>query len=245
LIILREVFIDLEETTLKIAVIGAMEQEVEALRATLENSQTETIAKSEYTTGTINGKEVILLKSGIGKVNAAMATTILLEKYNPDVVINTGSAGGFDPELEVGAVVISDEVRHHDCDVTAFGYEIGQMAGMPAAYLADEKLINVAKEAVTEVGEHPFAVGLICSGDVFMADPVRTEQVRKNFPTMKACEMEAAGVAQVCYQFEKPFVVIRALSDIAGKQSNLSFDEFLPIAAKHSTEIVLKTIEKL
>ena len=83
-------FIDLEETTLKIAVIGAMEQEVEALRATLENSQTETVAKSEYTTGTINGKEVILLKSGIGKVNAAMATTILLEKYNPDVIINTG-----------------------------------------------------------------------------------------------------------------------------------------------------------
>ena len=230
---------------MKIAIIGAMEQEVEALRATVENAQTETIANSEYTTGTINGKDVVLLKSGIGKVNAAMSTTILLSKYAPDVVINTGSAGGFDPELEVGAVVISDEVRHHDCDVTAFGYEIGQMAGMPAGYMADEKLIEVAKQAVAEVGEHKAAVGLICSGDVFMADPVRTEEVRKNFPTMKACEMEAAGVAQVCYQFGTPFVVIRALSDIAGKQSNLSFDEFLPIAAKHSTQIVLKTIEKL
>ena len=230
---------------MKIAIIGAMEQEVEALRATVENAQTETIANSEYTTGTINGKDVVLLKSGIGKVNAAMSTTILLSKYAPDVVINTGSAGGFDPELEVGAVVISDEVRHHDCDVTAFGYEIGQMAGMPAGYAADEKLIEVAKQAVAEVGEHKAAVGLICSGDVFMADPVRTEEVRKNFPTMKACEMEAAGVAQVCYQFGTPFVVIRALSDIAGKQSNLSFDEFLPIAAKHSTQIVLKTIEKL
>jgi adenosylhomocysteine nucleosidase len=239
------VFIDLEEKEMKIAIIGAMEQEVEALRATVENAQTETIANSEYTTGTINGKDVVLLKSGIGKVNAAMSTTILLSKYAPDVVINTGSAGGFDPELEVGAVVISDEVRHHDCDVTAFGYEIGQMAGMPAGYAADEKLIEVAKQAVAEVGEHKAAVGLICSGDVFMADPVRTEEVRKNFPTMKACEMEAAGVAQVCYQFGTPFVVIRALSDIAGKQSNLSFDEFLPIAAKHSTQIVLKTIEKL
>lgn len=230
---------------MKIAVIGAMEQEVELLRASLQNVQTETIANSEYTSGTFEGKEVILLKSGIGKVNAAMSTTILLEKFQPDVVINTGSAGGFDPSLEVGAVVISDEVRHHDVDVTAFGYEIGQMAGMPAAYQSDAKLMQIAKEAVEEVGEHQAAVGLICSGDVFMADPTRVEAVRELFPTMKACEMEAAAVAQVCYQFGTPFVVIRALSDIAGKQSNISFDEFLPIAAKHSTEVVLKAITKL
>lgn len=230
---------------MKIAVIGAMEQEVELLRAALQNVTTETIANSEYTAGTYEGKEVVLLKSGIGKVNAAMSTTILLEKYQPDVVINTGSAGGFDPALTVGAVVISDEVRHHDVDVTVFGYEIGQMAGMPAAYKSDEKLMAIAKEAVEEVGEHQAAVGLICSGDVFMADPVRVESVRQQFPTMKACEMEAAGVAQVCYQFGTPFVVIRALSDIAGKQSDISFDEFLPVAAKHSTEVVLKAITKL
>lgn len=230
---------------MKIAVIGAMEQEVELLRGALQNVTTETIANSEYTVGTYEGKEVVLLKSGIGKVNAAMSTTILLEKYQPDVVINTGSAGGFDPELSVGSIVISDEVRHHDVDVTAFGYEIGQMAGMPAAYKSDEKLMAIAKEAVEDVGEHQAAVGLICSGDVFMADPVRVEAVREQFPTMKACEMEAAGVAQVCYQFGTPFVVIRALSDIAGKQSDVSFDEFLPVAAKHSTEVVLKAITKL
>lgn len=131
-----------------IAVIGAMEQEVELLRGALQNTKTETIANSEYTTGTYEGKEVVLLKSGIGKVNAAMSTTILLEKYNPKVVINTGSAGGFDAALKVGDIVISDEVRHHDVDVTAFGYEIGQMAGMPAAYKSDEKLMEVAKQAV-------------------------------------------------------------------------------------------------
>ncbi len=230
---------------MKIAVIGAMEQEVELLRATLEGTHTEVIANSEYTTGTYKGKEIVLLKSGIGKVNAAMSTTILLQQYQPDVVINTGSAGGYDPALDVGAVVISDEVRHHDVDVTIFGYEIGQMAGMPAAYKADDKLIKVAQQAVAEVDEHPSAVGLICSGDAFMNDPVRVESVRKDFPTMKAVEMEAAAVAQVCYQFGTPFVVIRALSDIAGKESNISFDEFLPTAAKHSTEVVLKAIEKL
>lgn len=230
---------------MKIAVIGAMEQEVELLRGALQNTETITIANSEYTTGTYEGKDIVLLKSGIGKVNAAMSTTVLLQQFKPDVVINTGSAGGFDTSLEVGAIVISDEVRHHDVDVTVFGYEIGQMAGMPAAYTSDAKLMEIAKQAVTEVGEHQYGVGLICSGDVFMSNPARVEAARKDFPTMKAVEMEAAAVAQVCHQFNTPFVVIRALSDIAGKESNISFDEFLPVAAKHSTEIVLKAITKL
>lgn len=230
---------------MKIAVIGAMEQEVELLRNALTNTETQTIANSEYTTGTYEGKEVVLLKSGIGKVNAAMSTTILLHTFKPDVVINTGSAGGYDPALEVGAVVISDEVRHHDVDVTIFGYEMGQVPQMPPAFKSDEKLMDIAKLAVTEVGEHQYGVGLICSGDSFMNDPVRVEKVREYFPQMKAVEMEAAAVAQVCHQFGTPFVVIRALSDIAGKESNISFDEFLPVAAKHSTEIVLKAITKL
>lgn len=236
---------ELEETNMKIAVIGAMEEEVELLRNALENSEVTTIANSEYTTGTYKDKEVVLLKSGIGKVNAAMSTTVLLYEFKPDIVINTGSAGGYDPTLEVGAVVISDEVRHHDVDVTIFNYEMGQVPQMPAAFKADKRLINLAEEAVSEIGEHQYGVGLICSGDSFMNDPERVAKVREYFPQMKAVEMEAAAVAQVCYQFKTPFVVIRALSDIAGKESNISFDEFLPVAAKHSTEIVLKTIEKL
>src|SRR5690242_1155278 len=141
---------------MKIAVIGAMEQEVELLRNALTNTETQTIANSEYTTGTYEGKEVVLLKSGIGKVNAAMSTTILLHTFKPDVVINTGSAGGYDPALEVGAVVISDEVRHHDVDVTIFGYEMGQVPQMPPAFKSDEKLMEIAKQAVTEVGEHQY-----------------------------------------------------------------------------------------
>ncbi|ETT82390.1 5'-methylthioadenosine/S-adenosylhomocysteine nucleosidase [Viridibacillus sp. FSL R5-0477] len=230
---------------MKIAVIGAMEEEVELLRATLENTTSTTIANSEYTTGTYKGHDVILLKSGIGKVNAGMSTTILLHQFKPDVVINTGSAGGFDENLEVGAVVISDEVRHHDVDATIFGYEMGQVPQMPAAFKSDEMLRKVAEEAVAELGEHQFATGLISTGDSFMNDPGRVALVRSHFPQMKAAEMEAAAVAQVCHQFGTPFVVIRALSDIAGKESNISFEEFLPVAAKHSTEIVLRVIEKL
>lgn len=230
---------------MRIAVIGAMEQEVELLRNEIGNAETKIIANSEFTIGTYKNHEVILLKSGIGKVNAAMTTTILLNEFKPDYVINTGSAGGYDPALEVGAIVISDEVRHHDVDVTAFGYEIGQVPQLPAAFKSNERLMKLAEEAVMEIGEHQAATGLIATGDIFMHNPEKVEEVRNNFPQMKACEMEAAAVAQVCHQFEVPFVVIRALSDIAGKESSISFDEFLPVAAKHSTEIVLHVIEKL
>ena len=230
---------------MKIAVIGAMEQEVEALRLAIENPQTSVIANSEYTEGTYAGHDVVLLKSGIGKVNAAMSTAILLHHFKPDAVINTGSAGGFDSLLEVGAIVISDEVRHHDVDVTAFGYEMGQVPQLPAAFMSDSKLRKLAEEAVEELGQHQFASGLIATGDSFMSDPARVESVRTHFPHMKAVEMEAAAVAQVCHQFDVPFVVIRALSDIAGKESSISFDEFLPTAAEHSTQIVLHVISKL
>ncbi|MGK7377837.1 5'-methylthioadenosine/S-adenosylhomocysteine nucleosidase [Planococcus sp. 1R117A] len=230
---------------MKIGVIGAMEEEVELLRGSLENARVEEIANCEFTSGTYKGQEVVLLKSGIGKVNAAMSTTLLLQQYKPDMVINTGSAGGFDQELEVGAIVISDEVRHHDVDVTVFGYEMGQVPQLPAAFRSDENLVSIAVKAVEELGEHPYAVGLIATGDSFMNDAERVEKVRGFFPDMKASEMEAAAVAQVCHQFNVPFVVIRALSDIAGKESNISFDEFLPVAAKHSTEIVLNVVERL
>lgn len=230
---------------MRIGVIGAMEEEVELLRNQLANTSVREIANSEFTTGTYKGQELILLKSGIGKVNAAMTTTILMQEFKPDLVLNIGSAGGFDEELEVGAVVISDEVRHHDVDATVFGYELGQVPQMPAAYIANKELVELAVQAVDDIGEHQHAVGLIATGDSFMSDPERVASVKQQFPAMKAAEMEAAAVAQVCFQYDTAFVVIRALSDIAGKESSISFEEFLPVAAKHSTEIVLRVIEKM
>ncbi|SIT82641.1 5'-methylthioadenosine/S-adenosylhomocysteine nucleosidase [Edaphobacillus lindanitolerans] len=230
---------------MKIAVIGAMEEEVELLRSRMENASTTVIANSEFTEGRLAGQDAVLLKSGIGKVNAAMSTTVLLDRFKPDAVINTGSAGGFHHDHEVGTVVVSTEVRHHDMDATAFGYEPGQVPQMPPAFPADPELLRIAAEAVEEIGEHPHAEGLIVTGDVFMSDPDRVEAVRKQFPGVLAAEMEAAAVAQVCHQFEVPFVVIRALSDIAGKDSAVSFDEFLPAAATHSAETVIAAISKL
>ncbi|MDP4083423.1 MAG: 5'-methylthioadenosine/S-adenosylhomocysteine nucleosidase [Bacillota bacterium] len=227
---------------MKIGIIGAMEEEVALLRENIQGSTVATVAGCEFTFGKMHGVDVILLKSGIGKVNAAMSTTILLEKFNPDFIINTGSAGGFNPMLNVGDAVISTEVRHHDVDVTAFGYEFGQVPQLPAAFLADEKLVAIALQAGREIKDIQIVKGIIASGDSFISDPVRVDFIRTKFDNLQAVEMEAAAIAQVAYQFQIPFVIIRSLSDIAGKESDVSFDQFLDKAALHSASLVMKMI---
>ncbi|MGV3466665.1 MAG: 5'-methylthioadenosine/S-adenosylhomocysteine nucleosidase, partial [Heyndrickxia sp.] len=156
---------------MKAAIIGAMEEEVALLRENIENPKFQTIAGYEFISGMMKGKDVVLLRSGIGKVNAAMSTAILLQEFKPDVVINTGSAGGFDPKLQVGDIVISNEVRHHDVDVTAFGYEYGQVPQMPPAFIADEQLIKVAEDCAKKINEMQVVIGLIATGDSFMSEP--------------------------------------------------------------------------
>ncbi len=230
---------------MKIAIIGAMEEEVALLRENIKNKTKDTVAGCEFTFGEMHGADIMLLKSGIGKVNAAMSTTILLEKYKPDCIINTGSAGGFNPMLNVGDAVISSEVRHHDVDVTAFGYEYGQVPQLPPAFSADEKLVALAEEAAKEISEIQIVKGVIATGDSFMSDPEKVAFVRQKFADLQAVEMEAAAIAQVAYQFAVPFVIIRSLSDIAGKESNVSFDQFLDQAARHSAELVMKMVALL
>ena len=230
---------------MKVGIIGAMEPEVAILRAQISNCEITTIAGCEFYFGQLAGHDVILTRSGIGKVAASMATTILLDRYAPDCVINTGSAGGFDPELRVGDVVISDEVRHHDVNVTAFGYEPGQLPQQPAAFVSDEKLIAVARQVMDQFPEMQSRIGLICTGDQFMCEPEHIEQVRQTFPTMMAAEMEAAAIAQVCHQFKLPFVVIRSLSDIAGTESPSSFEEYLEVAAKNSSDMIVAMLKQL
>lgn len=222
---------------MKAGIIGAMEQEVTLLRDKIENRQTLSIAGCEIYTGTLNGVEVALLKSGIGKVSAAMGTVLLLERCRPDFIINTGSAGGLAASLKVGDIVVSDEVRYHDADVTAFGYEPGQMAGCPAAFPADDKLITAAERCISQLNLHAVR-GLVVSGDAFINGSGPLARIRTTFPQAIAVEMEATAIGHVCHQFATPFVVIRAISDVADQESHLSFDEFLSVAAKQSSLLV-------
>lgn len=230
---------------MRIGIIGAMEEEVVLLREQLTELQEKKMAGCEFYKGYLNNQEVVILKSGIGKVNAAIGTTLMIEMYQPDAILNTGSAGGFHSELNVGDVVISTEVRHHDVDATIFGYEFGQVPQMPANYLPDQRLVEAAVKAAERVENIQVAKGLIASGDSFMSDHERVEDIRRKFPSLYAAEMEAAAIAQTCHQFGMPFVIIRSLSDIAGKDARVSYDQFLKTASKNSAELVQKIVEEL
>lgn len=230
---------------MRIGIIGAMDEEVDLLLSKMADIEEINLAGSEFYKGKIDNQEVVLLKSGIGKVNAAMGTALLIEKFHPDVIINTGSAGGFHKELNVGDVVISTEVRHHDVDVTIFGYEYGQVPRMPAYFSPDDNLVSVAEKSAEKINDIQVVKGLIASGDSFMNDPERVELIRSKMPDLYAAEMEAAAIAQVAHQFQVPFVIIRSLSDIAGKDSNVSFDQYLETAAKNSAELILLMLEEL
>ncbi|MGP9498013.1 MULTISPECIES: 5'-methylthioadenosine/S-adenosylhomocysteine nucleosidase [unclassified Halomonas] len=230
----------------RIGIIGAMAQEVGILVEQLDNAERYEHAGFVFHTGMRHGLEVVILQSGIGKVNAAVGTAILLERHHPDAIINTGSAGGFASDLNIGDVIISDEVRHHDVDAVVFGYEIGQVPGMPAAYLADVQLRTIARQAIKEVGEVNVREGLIATGDAFMSDPAHVAATQAHFPSMLAVEMEAAAIAQTCHLYQCPFVVIRALSDIPGNDDNhLSFEQFLDVAAAHSSRMVDHMLQTL
>lgn len=229
---------------MKVGIIGAMAQEVAILLEKMDSPKLTELAGCKIYQGQIEGVDVALLQSGIGKTAAAVGTTLLLQLTQPDLVINTGSAGGLDSRLNVGDIVISNEVRHHDVDVTAFGYEKGQLPANPPAFLADEKLAVLAVSQTQQAGFNAVS-GLVCSGDLFVNGAAMIARIRQDFPSVAAVEMEAASIAQVCHAFSVPFVVVRAISDVADKESHLSFDEFLPLAAEKSSAIVLLMLKQL
>lgn len=230
---------------MKVGIIGAMEPEVILLQRQLKQSAEHNLNGIKFSTGILNEIDVIILQSGIGKVSAAIGTTLMIHHFQPKMIINTGSAGGFESDLNIGDIIISKEVVHHDVDVTAFGYAIGQVPQQPAAYLPDQKLIEAAQEAIAKLGNVKAKEGLICTGDSFICTPEKTKEIVKNFPTISACEMEAAAIAQTCHQLKVPFVVIRSLSDNANNDSPVDFDSYIEKAGQHSAEMVMYILEIL
>ncbi len=230
---------------MKAGIIGAMEPEVAILKAKLSNCEASTYAGYTFYQGQLDDNDVVIVQSGIGKVAAALATAILIDRFQPDYIVNTGSAGGFEPSLKVGDIVISSEVRYHDVDLTVFGYEIGQLPANPAAYIPHETLVTAAKAGIDKLENIQTMIGLITTGDTFMTKEDDIAKARANFPSMAAVEMEGAAIAHTCHQFNVPFVIIRSLSDIAGKESATSFDEYLATASVNSSQLVLNMLNAL
>lgn len=230
---------------MKAGIIGAMEPEVAILKGQLTNPEVTEIAGFTFYQGQLNGDDVVIVQSGIGKVAAALATALLIDKFAPDYVVNTGSAGGFDQSLKVGDIVVSSEVRYHDVNLTVFGYEIGQLPANPAAFIPHPTLVEAAKKGIEKLDNINTLVGLITTGDTFMTADEDIAKARANFPTMAAVEMEGAAIAQTCHKFDVPFVVIRSMSDIAGKESPSSFEAYLETASVNSSQLVLNMLAEL
>ena len=235
-----------------IGIIGAMEEEVKLLRQALQNPVSMTKGELTFWTGELSEVPVVLVQCGIGKVNAAAACTLLIEKYSPQMIINTGSAGGLAPNLTFGDILVATTLVQHDMNVTAFGYALGQVPGLPARFASDKNLAETARRCANllhDSGEFPSSVqivlGQIGSGDTFVHQPDYINQLKANFPEMSVVEMEGAAIAQVCHLFRIPFVVIRAVSDVAGKESPMTFDEFLPLASQRSSQLVRQLIKEL
>ena len=236
-----------------IGIIGAMEDEVVFLRGLMTGTKIAETGCFTFYSGELEGKSAVLLRCGIGKVNAAVGCALLINTYKPDFVINTGSAGGIGNfsggTMHIGDVIISSGLLYYDVDVTAFNYAPGQIPGQPPVFPIDEKLIVRAEQAVNQLktektlpADLNYCRGLIGSGDEFMCKPESIAKVRQLFPDIQAVEMEGAAIAHCCRLFSVPALIIRALSDIAGTESPVSFDKFLPVAARHSAEIVHRII---
>jgi len=229
-----------------IAILGAMDAEIEKLLPEISQRQVHTVAANTYYTGFIQGKPVVVARSGVGKVNAAITTYVLINQFDVSSIIFTGIAGAASPKLNVADVVISTALVQHDVDLTAFGAPKGQLHGYDDRYFyADKKLqtlaINAAKDAIGETRVHS---GIIATGDQFIADKAVVSMLLTEFNAM-AVEMEGAAVAQVADMFKTPLVVIRTISDKADGSAHLVYSEAKQVTADNSVAITLNMIGKL
>ncbi len=227
-----------------IGIIGAMDEEVFYLKEKMEDVEEITSSNISFYKGKISGKDVVLVKSLIGKSNAAMSATILLEKFDIKYVINIGSAGGLKHDANISDLVIASHTMFHDVDVRCFGYEMGQVPHLPTQFECNQKLLEIAVKAMQKISK-PYHIGLIVSGDQFIHNKEQLDILQKNIPNAIAVEMEAAAISLVMHHYNIPFIIIRSLSDVAGRDSNISFTEYLEIAAKNSSlavEEMIKTI---
>ena len=226
-----------------IGIIGAMDEEVEQIVQVMEVEKEEVKASMTFKAGKFAGKEVVIVRSGIGKVNAAVCTQILVDDFGVDYVINTGIAGSLNAKIDIGDIVISSDVLHHDVDATGFGYEVGQIPRMDTlSFQADEQLIELAKAAcqkvIPSIGAH---VGRVVSGDQFISDKAVKDKITANFKGY-CTEMEGAAIAQAAYLNKVPFLILRAISDKADDSATMDYPTFEKQAIANSVLLIKELV---
>ena len=226
-----------------IAIIGAMDEEVAMLKEKMTEVQVESRACMEFYKGKLEGKDTVVVRSGIGKVNAAMCAQILADRYAPSCIINTGIAGSLDARINIGDIVISTDALQHDMDARAFGYEAGQIPRVDTlSFPADETLVILAKECCSRVNpEIGTFTGRVVSGDQFISDKDKKQWISETFSGM-CTEMEGAAIAQVCYFNRIPFLILRAISDKADDSAGVDYAVFEAQAIRHSVNLMTEMV---
>ena len=230
---------------MKIGVIGAMEVEVALLRDQLSEVEMLEQAGMEFCSGRMGECDVVIARSGVGKVNAAVCAQAMIDLLGVTHIINTGVAGSLDARIDIGDVVISTDAVHHDVDVTIFGYAPGQIPRMEPSFPADPVLADALAEGVAQVvPDIRVFRGRVLSGDQFVCSDEVKQRLRETFDGL-CCEQEGAAIAQTCHINGIPFAIVRAISDKADGSDEVDYDEFEVIAAERSARIVAHVLESL
>ena len=224
---------------MKIGIIGAMEPEVKALREVLEHPLSWEQSGALFISGSLGNHEVIVVQSGIGKVLASITTSVLIQQYKVNMVINTGTAGGIGGDL-----VVADKVAYYDVDATTFGYKIGQVPGMPLYFESSTYLKSEMLEASKKMNQTAL-VGLIVSGDTFVSSPSKIYEIKAAFPDALAVEMEGAAIGHTAAQFGIPFLIVRAISDTADSEATETHEEFVNRTGTLSAKLVIEFVNHL
>lgn len=230
----------------RIGIIGAMEEEVEQLKQKMTDVKVETRASMDFYTGMLEGKDCVIVRSGIGKVNAAVCTQILIDLYQVNMVINTGVAGSLKQEINVGDMVISTDAMQHDMDATGFGYDYGIIPQMDTSvFKVDERITELAyrisKTVNSDIETH---LGRVVSGDQFISDKEKKEWISNKFNAY-CTEMEGGAIAQTAYLNNTPFLILRAISDKADGSAEEDYESFKEKAIIHGVRFVTEFVKAL
>ena len=227
-----------------LGIIGAMEVEVNQIKAELDNIEIINKAGMEFNKGKLHGKDVVIVRSGVGKVNAGICTQILCDIFDVDAIINTGIAGSLNDNINIGDIVLSKDALQHDMDAVAFGYDIGVIPQMKeSTFKADEKLIALAEKACDTVcNDIHYFVGRVVSGDQFISAKEKKDWLIDNFDGY-CTEMEGAAIAQAAYLNNIPFLIVRSISDKADDSAHMDYPEFEAMAVKNSVKLINEIIK--
>lgn len=229
-----------------LGIIGAMEVEVKELREMMEHPQAQTVAGMTFYQGTIKGKEVVVVRSGIGKVNAGICSQILVDRYNVEGIINTGIAGSLKNEINIGDIVLATVAVQHDMDATGFGYPLGQIPQMDIKeFPADEKLRALAEKCSKEANpDIQVFCGRVATGDQFISSKDKKNWISENFDAY-CTEMEGAAIAQAAYLNNVPYLVVRAISDKADDSATMDYPTFEAKAVENSVRLMTAMLEAM